>query len=43
MLIKGVSNIFIIIKGIIIIIKDVYYIPSFKTTFISFKELTNKE
>jgi hypothetical protein len=42
MLIKGVSNILIIIKGINIIIKDVYYIPSLKTTLINFKELTNK-
>jgi hypothetical protein len=42
MLIKGVSNIPIIIKGINITIKDVYYIPSLKTTLISFKELTNK-
>jgi hypothetical protein len=42
MLIKGISNILIIIKGINITIKDVYYIPSFKTTLISFKELINK-
>jgi hypothetical protein len=42
MLIKGVNNILIIIKGINIIIKNVYYILSFKITFISFKELINK-
>jgi hypothetical protein len=42
MLIKGVGNIPIIIKGINITIKDVYYIPSLKITLISSKELTNK-
>jgi hypothetical protein len=42
MRIKGVNNILIIIKGIKIIIKDVYYFLNFKITLISFKELINK-
>jgi hypothetical protein len=41
-LIEGVGDIPIIIRDKNILIKDVYYIPSFKTTLISSKELTNK-
>ena len=40
--IKGVGNIPIIIGNKNILIKNVYYIPSLKTTLISSKELTNK-
>jgi len=38
----GVGNIPIIIGNKDVLIKDVYYIPSLKTTLISSKELTNK-
>jgi hypothetical protein len=40
--IKGIGNIPIIIGNKDVLIKDVYYIPSLKTTLISSKELTNK-
>jgi hypothetical protein len=40
--IEGVGNIPIIIKDKNVLIKDVYYIPSLKTTLISSKELANK-
>jgi hypothetical protein len=40
--IEGVGDIPIIIKDKNVLIKDVYYIPSLKTTLISSKELTNK-
>jgi hypothetical protein len=39
---QGVGNIPIIIGDRDVLIKDVYYIPSLKTTLVSSKELTNK-
>ena len=41
-LIKGIRDILIIIKDKNILIKDIYYIPSLKTTLINFKQLINK-